>query len=154
MAYKTLHEQYEATADAIRTKRGTTAKISPQDFPNEIMQISTVGAQFDKYTLDDGDSVVYNSVSTQSRKVAVGHCVYIVATAATNARAALTFNNSKTIDLEAGGALILYHQTTNQWSCRFYAMDIFESFTVSGSDISLKFSADSSVQATLYCTTV
>ena len=41
MAYTTLNSLLTAIAEAIRNKKGTTAKINAQNFPSEIASIST-----------------------------------------------------------------------------------------------------------------
>lgn len=44
--YANLPDLAVATADAIRAKRGTTAKIAPVNFPEEIAKIDTGGGNF------------------------------------------------------------------------------------------------------------
>jgi len=43
MSYTNLADLFEAIADAIRAKKGTSALINPQDFPSEILSIPSGG---------------------------------------------------------------------------------------------------------------
>ena len=54
MAYTTINELMTAIANAIRSKKGTTAKISSQDMPTEIESITTGGNYQSKTITQNG----------------------------------------------------------------------------------------------------
>ena len=49
MAYTTLNSLLKAIANAIRSKKGTTAQINAQNFPSEIASISTSSTIVEKF---------------------------------------------------------------------------------------------------------
>lgn len=49
MAYTTLNSLLTAIANAIRSKKGTTAQINAQNFPSEIASISTSSTIVEKF---------------------------------------------------------------------------------------------------------
>lgn len=49
MAYTTLNSLLTAIAEAIRSKKGTTAQINAQNFPSEIASISTSSTIVEKF---------------------------------------------------------------------------------------------------------